>query len=81
MSIGRKLWGIGRFGGDCAGSPWKSLSGTTDQKDDISVSCSEMMLQLLDVYDTNKVETGKLYILILTCSASATNLKTLLLNR
>lgn len=56
MSIGRKLWGIGRFGSDCAVSPWKSLSGMTDQKDDISVSCSEMILQLRDVYDANKVD-------------------------
>lgn len=56
MSVGRKLWSFGRFGTDCAGSPWKSLSGTMDQKDDISVLCTEMMLQLRNIYDINKVE-------------------------
>ncbi|XP_017238693.1 inactive protein kinase SELMODRAFT_444075 isoform X2 [Daucus carota subsp. sativus] len=51
----RKLWSFGRFGTDCAGSPWKSLSGTMDQKDDISVLCTEMMLQLRNIYDINKI--------------------------
>lgn len=55
-SSGRKLWGFPRFAGDCASSHRKSHSGTAlEQKSDISNSCSQMMLQLHDVYDSDKV--------------------------
>ncbi|CAD5166807.1 unnamed protein product [Musa acuminata subsp. malaccensis] len=53
---GRKLWGFPRFAGDCASSHRKSHSGTAlEQKSDISNSCSQMMLQLHDVYDSDKI--------------------------
>ncbi|KAF5751277.1 inactive protein kinase [Tripterygium wilfordii] len=53
---GSKLWGFPRFAGDCASGHRKSQSGTTsDQKCDITDSCSQMILQLHDVHDPNKI--------------------------
>ena len=44
------------FQGDCASGQGKPLSGgTLEQKCDITDSYSQMMLQLHDVYDSNKV--------------------------
>ncbi|KAI3512551.1 hypothetical protein L1887_19867 [Cichorium endivia] len=52
QSSGRKLWGFPRFSGDCASIHRKSNSGTIpEQKVDITDSCSQMILQLHDVYD------------------------------
>ncbi|CAI9267551.1 unnamed protein product [Lactuca saligna] len=58
QTSGRKLWGFPRFSGDCASVHRKSDSGTIpEQKVDISItdSCSQMILQLHDVYDPDKV--------------------------
>ncbi|XP_072968874.1 inactive protein kinase SELMODRAFT_444075-like isoform X2 [Typha angustifolia] len=53
---GRKLWGFPRFAGDCASGHRRSRSVTTlEQKSDITELCSQMMLQLHDVYDPNKI--------------------------
>ncbi|EPS65565.1 hypothetical protein M569_09210, partial [Genlisea aurea] len=55
---GKKLWGFPRFAGDCAtGHRRSSHSVTTaaEQKIDLSDSCSQMILQLHDVYDPNKI--------------------------
>ncbi|GFZ11752.1 kinase with adenine nucleotide alpha hydrolases-like domain-containing protein [Actinidia rufa] len=55
-SSGRKLWGFPRFAGDCASGHRRSHSGTSsEQKFDITDSCSQMILQLHDVYDPNKI--------------------------
>ncbi|XP_068334700.1 inactive protein kinase SELMODRAFT_444075-like isoform X1 [Pyrus communis] len=55
QSSGKKLWGFPRFAGDCA-SHRKSHTGTTSElKCDISDSCSQMILQLHEVYDPNKI--------------------------
>ncbi|XP_073115157.1 inactive protein kinase SELMODRAFT_444075 [Elaeis guineensis] len=55
-SSGRKLWGFPRFAGDCASGHRKSHFGTTlEQKSDITDTCTQMMLQLHDVYDPNKI--------------------------
>ncbi|KAI7984728.1 hypothetical protein LOK49_LG14G02036 [Camellia lanceoleosa] len=55
-SSGRKLWGFPRFAGDCASGHRRSHSGTSsEQKSDITDSCSQMILQLHDVYDPNKI--------------------------
>lgn len=55
-SSGRKLWGFPRFAGDCASGHRRSLAGTTMEiRSDIADTCSQMMLQLQDVYDPNKV--------------------------
>ncbi|KAG5595788.1 hypothetical protein H5410_037020 [Solanum commersonii] len=52
-----RLWGLRRFNSDCTASNWRSLSGTTlDQKDFISESCTQMLLQLHDIYDPNKMK-------------------------
>ncbi|PQM33373.1 inactive protein kinase isoform X1 [Prunus yedoensis var. nudiflora] len=56
QSSGRKFWGFPRFAGDCANGNRKSHSGTTSElKCDISDSCSQMILQLHEVYDPNKI--------------------------
>lgn len=55
-SSGRKLWGFPRFAGDCASGHRRSHAGTSsEQKIDITDSCSQMILQLHDVYDPNKI--------------------------
>ncbi|KAL0415128.1 UNVERIFIED_CONTAM: Inactive protein kinase SELMODRAFT [Sesamum latifolium] len=52
---GRK-WGFPRFAGDCASGHRRSHTGTSaEQKSDITDSCSQMILQLHDVYDPNKI--------------------------
>ncbi|KAM7483829.1 hypothetical protein LguiB_008412 [Lonicera macranthoides] len=56
QNSGRKLWGFPRFAGDCASGHRKSHSGTnSEQKMDITDTCSQMILQLHDVYDPNKI--------------------------
>ncbi|GAB4842448.1 hypothetical protein Ancab_012420 [Ancistrocladus abbreviatus] len=57
QSPGWKLWVFPRFAGDCASGYKKSTSGTTssEQKCEITDSCSQMILQLHDVYDPNKI--------------------------
>ncbi|XP_017228825.1 inactive protein kinase SELMODRAFT_444075 isoform X2 [Daucus carota subsp. sativus] len=57
LSSSKKIWGFRKFGSDCTSSHWRSLSGTVPyQKDDIVDSCSDMMLQLRDVYDIDKIK-------------------------
>ncbi|XP_016505367.2 inactive protein kinase SELMODRAFT_444075 [Nicotiana tabacum] len=56
QSSGRKLWGFPRFAGDCASGHWKLHSGSSSEhKSDITDYCSQMILQLHDVYDPNKI--------------------------
>ncbi|XP_075494444.1 inactive protein kinase SELMODRAFT_444075 [Primulina tabacum] len=53
---GRKLWGFPRFAGDCANGHRRSHTGTSaEQKSDLTDYCSQMILQLHDVYDPNKI--------------------------
>ncbi|KAL0463836.1 UNVERIFIED_CONTAM: Inactive protein kinase SELMODRAFT [Sesamum latifolium] len=55
-SSGRKFWGFPRFAGDCASGHRRSQSGTSvEQKSDITDYCSQMILQLHEVYDPNKI--------------------------
>ncbi|KAG5523518.1 hypothetical protein RHGRI_035354 [Rhododendron griersonianum] len=55
-SSGRKLWGFPIFAGDCASGNRRSHTGTSsEQKSDLADSCSQMILQLHDVYDPNKI--------------------------
>lgn len=50
------MWGFQRFTSDCTNGHRWSLAGTSsDQKDDIADACSQMVLELHDVYDTEKV--------------------------
>ncbi|XP_010501017.1 PREDICTED: inactive protein kinase SELMODRAFT_444075-like [Camelina sativa] len=57
---GRKLWGFTRsfpmFAGDCASGHRKSHSEALPEiKGDLTDTCSQMILQLHDVYDPNKI--------------------------
>ncbi|PPS01984.1 hypothetical protein GOBAR_AA18686 [Gossypium barbadense] len=49
-----RRWGFPRFAGDCA-SRKSQLGSSSEQKSDITDSCSQMILQLHDVYDPNKI--------------------------
>lgn len=54
--LGKRLWVFPRFAGDCASGQRRSHAGTiSEQKSDITDTCSQMILQLHDVYDPNKV--------------------------
>uniref|UniRef100_A0A1J3H2F6 Proline-rich receptor-like protein kinase PERK9 n=1 Tax=Noccaea caerulescens TaxID=107243 RepID=A0A1J3H2F6_NOCCA len=57
---GRKLWGFTKsfpmFAGDCASGHRKSHSEALPEiKSDLTDTCSQMILQLHDVYDPNKI--------------------------
>ncbi|XP_010501127.1 PREDICTED: inactive protein kinase SELMODRAFT_444075-like [Camelina sativa] len=53
---GRKLWTFPRFAGDCATGHRKLHSDAIPEiKSDLTDTCSQMILQLHDVYDPNKV--------------------------
>lgn len=46
-SFGKKLWGIQRFTTDCTSGLWRSYTGSfTDQEEDITDSCSQLMHKL-----------------------------------
>ncbi|CAA6671650.1 unnamed protein product [Spirodela intermedia] len=56
QSSGRKLWGFPRFAGDCASGHRRSSTGTSlEMKTDITDTCSQMMLQLHNMYDPNNI--------------------------
>ena len=60
LPAGRR-WGFPRFAGDCASGMKKYPPGTIlEHKSDITDSCSQMILQLHDVYDPNKVSSSTL---------------------
>ncbi|KAG9153684.1 hypothetical protein Leryth_025854, partial [Lithospermum erythrorhizon] len=73
---GRKLWGFPRFAGDCASGLRKSNMGSSsEQKFDISNTCSQMFLQLQDVYDPNKINVKIKIISGSPCGAVAVEVK------
>ncbi|KAH7547185.1 hypothetical protein FEM48_Zijuj01G0282500 [Ziziphus jujuba var. spinosa] len=73
---GRRLWGFPLFAGDCASGHRKSNSGTTSElKCDITDSCSQMILQLHDVYDPNKINVKIKIISGSPCGAVAAEAK------
>ncbi|KAJ9183836.1 hypothetical protein P3X46_007643 [Hevea brasiliensis] len=56
-SPSKRAWHFSRFTSDCTGSNRKYLSGTRlDQRDDISDSCSDILHQIHDVYDPEKIK-------------------------
>ncbi|GER53501.1 kinase family protein, partial [Striga asiatica] len=75
---GRKLWSFPRFAGDCA-SGHKGRSHSTgssaEQKSDITDSCSQMILQLHDVYDPNKINVKIKVVSGTPCGAVAAEAK------
>ncbi|CAN6680880.1 unnamed protein product [Malus baccata var. baccata] len=53
----KRIWDFARFTNDCTTSHRRSFSGTMlDDRDDIVDSCSQMVLQLRDVYDPEKIK-------------------------
>ncbi|WCJ39562.1 Protein kinase protein with adenine nucleotide alpha hydrolases-like domain [Euphorbia peplus] len=81
QSPGRKFWGFPRFAGDCASGHKKSLIGaTSEQKCDITDSCSQMILQLHDVYDPNKINVKIKIVSGSPCGAVAVEAKRILAN-
>ncbi|VVB00226.1 unnamed protein product [Arabis nemorensis] len=57
QNSGRKLWTFPRFAGDCGGSGHRKSNSDSipEIKSDLTDTCSQMILQLHDVYDPNKV--------------------------
>lgn len=52
-----KLWGFPRFHGDCVVGHARSFSGTNlDQKDLITETCTQMLLELQQLYDPDKIK-------------------------
>ncbi|GFS43299.1 protein kinase superfamily protein [Actinidia rufa] len=75
-SARKKLWGFPRFTSDCSAGHWKTLSGTiSDQKDYITESCSEMVLQLHDVYDADKTKVKLKVVSASPCGVVASEAK------
>ncbi|KAK7318030.1 hypothetical protein RJT34_02727 [Clitoria ternatea] len=66
ISSSKRVWGLSRFTTDCTTSHWRSRLGTaSDQKEVITNSCSQLVLQLHDFYDPEKI---KIRVKILSCS-------------
>ncbi|XP_010545336.1 PREDICTED: inactive protein kinase SELMODRAFT_444075 [Tarenaya hassleriana] len=56
-SSSKRIWGFSRFTSDCTTGHGRYLPGTNlDRKDDIQDSCSQMMFQLHNVYDAEKIK-------------------------
>ncbi|CAI9782678.1 unnamed protein product [Fraxinus pennsylvanica] len=52
----KKLWGFPSFNSDCSTAHWRSLPGTfLDLKDYMTDLCNQMLYQLHDIYDPDKV--------------------------
>ncbi|XP_071715828.1 inactive protein kinase SELMODRAFT_444075-like [Rutidosis leptorrhynchoides] len=76
QTSGRKLWKFPRFTGDCASGHQRSNMGTSsDQKIDITDSCSQMILQLHGVYDPNKINVKIKIVAGSPCGAVAAEAK------
>ncbi|KAI7741513.1 hypothetical protein M8C21_022591 [Ambrosia artemisiifolia] len=79
QSFGRKLWGFPRFTRDCASGNGRFHIGTiSDQKVEIADSCSQMILQLHDVYDPNKINVKIKIVSGSPCGAVAAEAKKIL---
>ena len=53
---GKKLWGFPRFSSDCTTGQRRFHSGiSSEQKDVITDTCTQMMLQLHDVYEPDMI--------------------------
>ncbi|OAY53896.1 inactive protein kinase SELMODRAFT_444075 [Manihot esculenta] len=73
-SSSKRVWGFSRFTSDCTSG--KSMSGTRlDQRDDISDSCSEMLRQIHDAYDPEKIKIRVKVVAGSSCGAVAAEAK------
>ncbi|GKV14042.1 hypothetical protein SLEP1_g24969 [Rubroshorea leprosula] len=75
-SSSKWIWGLSRFTSDCTTGHWRYFPGaSSDQKDYIADSCSQMMLQLNDVYDPGKVKIRVRIVSSSTCGVVAAEAK------
>ncbi|GLU10028.1 hypothetical protein SLE2022_268570 [Rubroshorea leprosula] len=75
-SSSKWIWGLSRFTNDCTTGHWRYFPGaSSDQKDYIADSCSQMMLQLNDVYDPGKVKIRVRIVSSTTCGVVAAEAK------
>ncbi|KAI4347009.1 hypothetical protein L6164_007862 [Bauhinia variegata] len=57
ISSSKRIWGLSRFTTDCTTSHWGSYAGTaSDQKEYIANLCSQMVQQLHEFYDPEKIK-------------------------
>ncbi|KAL1203726.1 Inactive protein kinase [Cardamine amara subsp. amara] len=76
QSAGRKLWTFPRFAGDCASGHRKMHSNAIPEiQSDLTDTCSQMILQLHDVYDPNKVNVRIKIVSGSPCGAVASEAK------
>ncbi|KAJ4882016.1 Protein kinase protein with adenine nucleotide alpha hydrolases-like domain [Raphanus sativus] len=75
-NAGRKLWTLPGFAGDCANGHRKSHPDAIPElKSDLTDTCSQMILQLHDVYDQNKVNVRIKIVSASPCGAVASEAK------
>ncbi|XP_033133443.1 inactive protein kinase SELMODRAFT_444075 isoform X5 [Brassica rapa] len=75
-NAGRKLWTLPKFAGDCASVHRKPHSDAIPEiKSDLTDTCSQMILQLHDVYDPNKVNVRIKIVSGSPCGAVASEAK------
>ncbi|CAH2033489.1 unnamed protein product [Thlaspi arvense] len=80
-NAGRKLWTFPRFAGDCASGHRRSHPDAIPEiKSDLTDTCSQMILQLHDVYDPNKVNVRIKIVSGSPCGAVASEAKELQAN-
>ncbi|KAG2292272.1 hypothetical protein Bca52824_038941 [Brassica carinata] len=76
VCLGRKLWTLPKFAGDCASGHRKPHSDAIPEiKSDLTDTCSQMILQLHDVYDPNKVNVRIKIVSGSPCGAVASEAK------
>ena len=78
---GKKLWGFPRFSSDCTTGQRRFHSGiSSEQKDVITDTCTQMMLQLHDVYDPDMINVRIKIVSRSRCGVAATEAKSVQTN-
>ncbi|KAL1364189.1 inactive protein kinase SELMODRAFT_444075 isoform X1 [Arachis hypogaea] len=76
LSSGKRNWGFSRFTSDCTTSNWRShLGSASDQKEIITSSCSQLVLQLHELYDPDKIKISVKILSSSLCGAVAIEAK------
>ncbi|XP_061368827.1 inactive protein kinase SELMODRAFT_444075-like [Gastrolobium bilobum] len=71
-----KIWGLPKLAADCITSHWISRLGTVSDQREVSVnSCSQMVLQLHDFYDPEKIKIRVKILSSSVCGAVAAEAK------
>ncbi|KAE9585677.1 putative rossmann-like alpha/beta/alpha sandwich protein [Lupinus albus] len=72
----KRIWGLSRFATDCTTGHWRSVVGTAlDRKELVANSCSQMVLQLHDFYDPDKIKIRVKILSGSSCGAVAAEAK------